>query len=256
MTNNPSFILYQDDFILIANKPSGIPIHETKDPKRIDFTRMVQSSLGLSSIRTANRLDLLTTGIVVFGLDPTRNSEIDDLLNASNKYYLALVHGFLKIEQFRIETFLKDGNRKVQTVRSGGKKAITEFKVIAKDKNLNLTLVEAKLITGRRHQIRIHLAEYGFPIVGDPVYNLTNDSKSNLQKKIKMTENFKILLNSSFLKSLEIGPIDTETMYLHSYKLNFKNLQNLKSDSSNLLLKRYEDLEIISEPTWLSSKQS
>jgi 23S rRNA pseudouridine1911/1915/1917 synthase len=185
MTNNPSFILYQDDFILIANKPSGIPIHETKDPKRIDFTRMVQSSLGLSSIRTANRLDLLTTGIVVFGLDPTRNSEIDDLLNASNKYYLALVHGFLKIEQFRIETFLKDGNRKVQTVRSGGKKAITEFKVIAKDKNLNLTLVEAKLITGRRHQIRIHLAEYGFPIVGDPVYNLTNDSKSNLQKKIK-----------------------------------------------------------------------
>jgi 23S rRNA pseudouridine1911/1915/1917 synthase len=241
MTHNPSYILYQDDFILIANKPAGIPIHETKDPKRIDFTRMIQSSLELRSLRTANRLDLLTTGIVVFGLDPERNSELDDLLNASNKYYIALVHGILKEDQFRIETFLKDGNKKVQTVRSGGKKAITEFNVIAKDENLNLTLVEANLITGRRHQIRIHLFEYGYPIVGDPVYKSKDYSTSNMIKFFKNQQNFKIKSKSLFGKSFQISSMDEGTMYLHSYRLDFKNLQIPSIESEKFRLEKYKD---------------
>ncbi|MCC5813224.1 MAG: RNA pseudouridine synthase [Leptospira sp.] len=193
----PELILYRDDLILIANKPAGIPIHETKDPLRPDFTRLLQNSLSLDYLRTANRLDLNTTGIVVFGLDPEGNHKVDELLKASRKFYLALVHGVIPEDEFRIESFLKDGNKKVQTVRSGGKKAITLFKVLKRDPVNLTTLVEVELVTGRRHQIRIHIAEYGHPIVGDKVYG---------DKTKKLSD---------------------EILYLHSYKLD---LTSYKSD--------------------------
>jgi len=209
----PNSILYQDGLLLIASKPAGIPIHETKDPKRRDFTRQLQESLGLSYLRTANRLDLNTTGIVVFGVDQHRNGEVDEILKESRKFYLAKVQGLIEKDEFRIESFLKDGNKRVQTVRSGGRKAITECRVIERDTKTNTSLVEAELITGRRHQIRIHLYEYGHPILGDTVYGgKILDSKAN-EKPI------------------------TDILYLHSYKLNLEHYK--------------KNLEIFCKPDWL-----
>jgi len=162
-------ILYRDETILIANKPAGIPVHETKDPKRENFTGLLQKELNLSYLRTANRLDLETSGLVVFGLKEEANKEVDEILQNADKYYLAVVEGNPP-DEFRIESFLKDGNKRVTTVRSGGKKAITECKTIYRNENKGYSVVNAKLVTGRRHQIRIHLFEKGFPIVGDKVY--------------------------------------------------------------------------------------
>lgn len=162
-------ILYRDDKVLIANKPAGIPVHETKDPKRENFTGLLQKELNLSYLRTANRLDLETSGLVVFGLKEEVNKEIDEILKNADKYYLAVVEGNPP-DEFRIESFLKDGNKRVTTVRSGGKKAITECKTIYRNQKKGYSVVSAKLITGRRHQIRIHLFEKGFPILGDKVY--------------------------------------------------------------------------------------
>jgi 23S rRNA pseudouridine1911/1915/1917 synthase len=162
-------ILYRDETILIANKPAGIPVHETKDPKRENFTGILQKELGLSYLRTANRLDLETSGIVVFGLKEDSNKEVDELLKEADKYYLAVVEGDSP-DEFKIESFLKDGNKRVTTVRSGGKKAITECKTIYRDAKKGYSVVYARLVTGRRHQIRIHLFEKGFPIIGDKVY--------------------------------------------------------------------------------------
>jgi 23S rRNA pseudouridine1911/1915/1917 synthase len=169
-------ILYRDEWILIANKPSGIPVHETKDPKRENFTIILQKELGLEYIRTVNRLDLETSGLVVFGLDETKNIEIDNLLKNSEKYYLAIVYGKTD-PSFRIESFLKDGNKKVRTVRSGGKKAITEFKNLYYNEKENYSIMQAKLITGRRHQIRIHLYENGNSILGEKIYTENPNSK-------------------------------------------------------------------------------
>lgn len=162
-------ILYRDETILIANKPAGIPVHETKDPKRENFTGILQKELGFSYLRTANRLDLETSGLVVFGLKEEANKEVDEILKEADKYYLAVVEGHSP-DEFRIESFLKDGNKRVTTVRSGGKKAITECKTIYRDIKKGYSIVYAKLVTGRRHQIRIHLFEKGFPIIGDKVY--------------------------------------------------------------------------------------
>ena len=105
----------------------------------------------------------------LFGLKEEANKEIDELLKNADKYYLAVVEGNPP-DQFRIESFLKDGNKKVSTVRSGGKKAITEFKTIYRNEKKSYSVVYAKLVTGRRHQIRIHLFEKGFPIIGEKVY--------------------------------------------------------------------------------------
>lgn len=220
-------VLYQDELILIANKPAGIPIHETKDPSRLDFTRQLQETLKLPYLRTANRLDLNTTGIVVFGLDPARNKDVDEILVDSYKFYLAKVHGIIKDSQFRIETFLKDGNKRVQTVRSGGRKAITECKVIERNIRANTSLVEAELITGRRHQIRIHLSEFGYPILGDEVYGKTKDDglkrrplDRNFSERKEFSQNTNLHLNNK---------INNSILHLHSYKLilNGKFYSNL-----------------------------
>lgn len=166
-------ILYRDEILIIANKPAGIPVHETKDPNRENFTSLLQLQLKLTYLRTANRLDLETSGIVVLGIKEDANKEIDEILKNANKYYLAVVEGNPP-DEFRIESFLKDGNKKVTTVRSGGKKAITECKTIYRNIEKGYSVVYAKLVTGRRHQIRIHLFEKGFSIFGDKIYTKHN----------------------------------------------------------------------------------
>lgn len=221
---SPELILYKDDLILIASKFAGIPIHETKDPNRQDFTRLLQDSLNLVYLRTANRLDLNTTGIVVFGLDPDNNQRVDEILKSSRKFYLALVHGIITEDEFRIESFLKDGNKKVTTVRSGGKKAITLFKVLKRDRKNKISLVEGELVTGRRHQIRIHLAEKGYPILGDKVYG------ENIYRNIVYAEKNKSKLHKK-------NKIHDDTLHLHSYKLDLSSYR--------------KDLIVICHPDWI-----
>ncbi|PJZ45599.1 RluA family pseudouridine synthase [Leptospira brenneri] len=170
-------ILYECDEFLLAEKPVGLPVHETKDPNRMDFTRLLGNHLGLPELRTANRLDLGTSGIVLLGKSSLHNKEIDSLLDGAEKEYIFLCHGIPNWKEKRFECFLKDGNKEVKVVRSGGKKAITEFKMISEFQNLNLSFGVAKILTGRRHQIRVMLRELGFPILGDPVYWITEPKK-------------------------------------------------------------------------------
>lgn len=171
-----NLILFQDDNILIANKPSGIPIHSTMDPNRKNFTDELQKSLNLEYIRTANRLDLETSGVVVFCIRPDYNKTLDLALKKSEKYYLLIVKGIVLEKNFRIESYLKEGKGKVKTVFAGGDKAITEFELLDTNPSKKISVLKAKLITGRRHQIRIHIAEKGYPILGEKVYSKSDNS--------------------------------------------------------------------------------
>ncbi|MCB1158554.1 MAG: RNA pseudouridine synthase [Leptospiraceae bacterium] len=188
-------LLYRDEFLLFASKPPGIPVHETKDPNRNNFTSYLQKKYHIPYIRTLNRLDLDTSGIVAFGLSESLNREYDEILKKAEKEYILIVEGLVKEKQFRIESFLKDGNRRVKTVFSGGKKAITEFELLYSDSKKNYSVLRAKLITGRRHQIRIHIFEKGHPILGDRVYT-GNTSAGKAYRQL-----------------------------LHAYQLKFKDLQ-------------------------------
>ncbi|BDA79331.1 hypothetical protein LPTSP3_g22610 [Leptospira kobayashii] len=191
-------VLWEDDSLLIADKPSGIPVHETKDTNRPDFTRLLQKALGLKQLRTVNRLDFGTSGIVLLGKENSDNVHLDELLKTSDKEYIFISHGIPDWKEKRTESFLKEGKMRMMTVRSGGKKAITEFKVLGILQKEKLFLGSAKLITGRRHQIRIHISEEGFPILGDEVYG---DAKKGNPKR----------------------------MFLHSWKFQFEDAPDHKT---------------------------
>lgn len=164
-------ILYECEEFLLAEKPEGLPVHETKDPNRKDFTRLLAGYLNFPDLRTANRLDLGTSGIVLLGKKSDKNLEIDVLLKDADKEYIFLCIGIPDWKEKRFECFIRDGNKEVQIVRSGGKKAITEFTIVSHHPKENCSFGKAKILTGRRHQIRVMLRELGHPVLGDPVYS-------------------------------------------------------------------------------------
>lgn len=178
--NRTTRILYECEDFLLAEKPEGIPVHETKDPNRIDFTRLLANHLNIPNLRTVNRLDLGTSGIVLLGKNQNKNSELDNLLKEAEKTYLFICEGIPEWNEYRMECFLKEGNKEVNVVRSGGKKAITEFSILQTDKKENICLGLAKILTGRRHQIRVMLSTLGFPILGDSLYGKQENQESRM----------------------------------------------------------------------------
>ncbi|TGM17012.1 RNA pseudouridine synthase [Leptospira selangorensis] len=187
---------YEKGFLLAVEKPAGIPVHATFDPNRPNLEDLVRKQEKEPDLRLLHRLDRDTSGILLFCKEPSKNKEADIILADSEKTYLAISVGIPKEKEFRVECFLKDGKGKVSSVRSGGKKAITDFTLLSYSKEKNLSLVAAKLVTGRRHQIRFHLSSIGTPILGDETYS------------------------DPSVKSLVPKP---KRFLLHSYLLKFKN---------------------------------
>ncbi|PJZ47792.1 RluA family pseudouridine synthase [Leptospira saintgironsiae] len=184
---------YEKGFLLAVEKPAGIPVHATFDPNRPNLEDLVRQQEKEPELRLLHRLDRDTSGILLFCKEPSKNKEADSILAVSEKTYLAVSVGIPTEKEFRVECFLKDGKGKVSSVRSGGKKAITDFTVLSYSKEKNISLIAAKLVTGRRHQIRFHLSSIGTPILGDEIY--TDTSIKSLVSKPK-----RFLLHSYLLK--------------------------------------------------------
>lgn len=208
-------IHYEDENFLIAEKPVGIPVHPTKDPKRdslekyvIEYCKCRNFDNAKTFLRTVNRLDLVTSGIVVFLKNPNLNREADEWMKKSEKFYLAFVHGDFRNEILEHKNHLKEVRGKMQSVRSGGDVAITRFRKLEYSPELNSSLLLIKLVTGRRHQIRHHSAELGFPILGDTLYNPLTPTA--FEKTLKEMD--AILLHSAFLRL----PISEKTIEVFS----------------------------------------
>lgn len=176
-------IFYETESFLFAEKPPGIPVHATKDSKRENFADRLQEQLSLEYLRTVNRLDLDTSGLVFLCKNPDKNKEADRILKSSSKIYLCVADGIVEEEHFTETCYIKDGNKKVRKVFSGGDKAVTEFLTLKRNLKDHYSVLLAKLHTGRRHQIRLHLSEKGHPIVGDYVYGKSLDLNSTTKRK-------------------------------------------------------------------------
>lgn len=168
LENKLSFsIVYEDDFILVVNKPINIEVTGENS-----LTSLLEENY--SFIKPCHRLDRNTTGLVLFA----KNEEALDILlkkfknREIEKHYLATVYGILTKKQDRLEAYLFKDNKKSlvyisDVPKKGYLKIITSYKVIKENKKDNSSVLDVNLETGRTHQIRAHLSHIGFPIIGD-----------------------------------------------------------------------------------------
>ena len=175
----PIEILYEDDDILVVDKPAGLSVHPGAGHpggtlvNALIYLRPALKGIG-SSERPGivHRLDLDTSGVMVIAKNLASHAHISEQFaqRSVNKIYLALVKGRLTQTEAIIDAPIgrDPSNRQKMNVVDGGKSAKTRYKVL---KSIgDHQLLEVKLLTGRTHQIRVHLASIGHSIIGDSLY--------------------------------------------------------------------------------------
>jgi 23S rRNA pseudouridine1911/1915/1917 synthase len=172
--------LYRDRWLLVADKPAGVLTQpdESSEPAAHAFDRQVLASIALQDgrrpfLRLIHRLDRMTSGAVLFACNPSilpvlRRSWSE---GAVDRHYLAVVEGQPRFERRSIDRpIARDRNHRWRFVcADGGKSARTEVSVMAHP-SPGLALVRCRLVTGRTHQVRVHLADIGHPVLGDRLY--------------------------------------------------------------------------------------
>jgi len=174
-------IIYQDENIVIVNKPKGILVQGTKND--IGLEELVNQYFKTSSIVPCHRLDRNTSGLVIFAKNKESESIILELFknHEINKHYTCLVYGHPKQDTATLKAYLFKDNKKNRVIISNEKKKgyveiITKYTVLKKLSN-NTSLLDVELITGKTHQIRAHLAFIGHPIIGDGKYGINQINK-------------------------------------------------------------------------------
>ena len=170
-------IIYEDDDLLIINKPPFLLTHPTL--KKVDITLANGIVYYFNDKykkklvpRFVNRLDMNTSGLIIIAKNAFTQSFFQSENVNIEKKYLAIAEGIIEDDHFIIEkSIYKDGDRLDRIIDERGQYAKTEFNVIERFKNIGVTLVECKLYTGRTHQIRVHLKSINHPIIGDSLYN-------------------------------------------------------------------------------------
>ena len=208
-----NWIIYEDENILFVNKPRGVLVQKNiEDSNALD--EMVISyltnkgeydpnrNLGYKPA-PAHRLDRNTAGIVVFGKNIATLRYLSEALNDKSvisKRYLALVKGEISKDGEINAPLLKNSKSQRASVSNEGKPSITRYKVVETFKGY--TLLEVELLTGRTHQIRVHMAYINHPVVGDSKYG-----DYELNKEIESKYGFK-------------------NQFLEAYQLDFHKLNN------------------------------
>lgn len=175
-------VIYEDEWFIVVNKPAGIPIH----PSRLHYTDSLSNGIKFyfdsirlaKKIRPVNRLDLDTSGLVIFAkCEYIQECFIRQMANKTFvKEYICMVKGFLeaKIGTIDLPIARKTGSIIERCIdKKNGQPSITHYEVIQEFSNHSL--VKCKLETGRTHQIRVHMAAIGHPLLGDTLYGTKSD---------------------------------------------------------------------------------
>lgn len=214
----PLEILYEDSAIIVINKPAGLVVHPGAGENRGTLVNaLIHRYPEISNVGAedrpgiVHRLDKLTSGVMVVA----RSTQACERLavafkeHSHSRIYLAICYGHLGEPQGRIETFMQRNPRnrkKMSSKGSEGRRAATNWKVLKEwDK---FSLVELSLETGRTHQIRVHLADMGHSVVGDPEYGGRN--RANTVKDPLIRSRIK-LLGRQMLHAYKLGIVHPVT---------------------------------------------
>lgn len=175
--NNNLHIIYEDDNILIINKPAEIEVTGNNSISSI-------LKFQYNFIEPCHRLDRNTTGLLLLA----KNQEALDILlekfknNEIEKHYKAMIYGIPTVKSQRLEAFLfKDNKKSLVYVSDVPKKGyvpiVTSYNILEKHIKENYSILDVQLHTGKTHQIRAHLAHIGYPIIGDGKYGINKINK-------------------------------------------------------------------------------
>lgn len=177
--NIPLDIVYEDDDVIVVNKPQGMVVHPAAGhPDHTIVNALLYHTRNLAASPEGfrpgivHRIDKDTSGLLMIAKNSQARESLEkQLANKTNeRYYLAIVHGNFGEENGKIDAPIgrNPNDRKKMAVVENGKNAVTHFKVLEQFKNYSL--IKCKLETGRTHQIRVHLSYIGHPVAGDPLY--------------------------------------------------------------------------------------
>lgn len=204
----PKIIFENNDFFII-NKPVGLPVEGQKNEyclidwlkeKRLFKTKDDEFNRRAGLI---HRLDKDVSGVMAIARNPIFFQKLKEQFKKRTvkKVYLGLVYGVLEKDEGKLDFIMargENGKMVARPINQEGKSAITEFQVLKRFKNY--TYLQAKILTGRTHQIRVHFFAFNHPVVGDKLYT---------QKKIKAPAN----LNRLFLHSHLLGFYDADNQW-------------------------------------------
>ncbi|HXY08479.1 MAG TPA: RluA family pseudouridine synthase [Terriglobales bacterium] len=205
----PLDIVYQDEDLIVVNKPAGMMVHAGAGATEDDRNRgtLVNALLHrfgqLSAIGgelrpgIVHRLDKATSGLIVAAKNDRSHRKLAAQFAARQvkKAYLALVHGWVEPDRGTVAKSIRRDRvhrTRMTTRRSGGREAVTRYSVeqrIHSDYG-KFTLLRLEIDTGRTHQIRVHLASLGHPVVGDTLYGAPREIPKKHGRAISLARNF------------------------------------------------------------------
>lgn len=184
--SNDIDIVYEDPYLLVVDKRPGLLSMSNNTRQQTVQTvlnRYLEKGGGRNTSHLVHRLDRDTSGLMVYAKDvQTQQSLIDGWQHlVTDRRYIALVEGELESQRGRIQSWLTEDKRFIthsSPVDNGGKFAVTHYNVL--ESSNCYSLVECELETGRKNQIRVHMADLGHPVVGDHKYGSEIDPMRRL----------------------------------------------------------------------------
>ena len=204
-------IVYEDDNILVVNKPDGLSVTENSSSTEC-LTSILKKKFANNTsykfLEPCHRIDRNTKGLVLFAknkqaleilLDKFKNKEIE-------KHYLAKVYGIPKNKTSILQAYLfKDSKKSLVYISDIPKKdyvkIVTEYNLISSDSKNNTSILDINLHTGKTHQIRAHLSYIGFPIIGDGKYGI-NEINKKFSKKTQELYSYKLIFKFTSASSI------------------------------------------------------